>query len=106
VAKHLDSSTTRINLNVKQMNMRVEKVVKLDKLCQSYDTSSMTPEDFKNRLSEISKGVQDLLKQEEEFSLAQMNRNKEEMAKLVASLGKVNENFKSGTNNDTEEAGS
>jgi hypothetical protein len=88
------------------MNMRVEKVVKLDKLCQSYDTSSMTPEDFKNRLSEISKGVQDLLKQEEEFSLAQMNRNKEEMAKLVASLGKVNENSKSGTNIDTEEAGS
>jgi hypothetical protein len=45
------------------MIMRVEKVVKLDELCQSYDTSPMTPKDFKNRLSEISKGVQDLLKQ-------------------------------------------
>jgi hypothetical protein len=35
-----------------------------------------------------------------------MNRNKEEMAKLVASLGKVNEKFESGTNIDTGEAGS
>jgi hypothetical protein len=87
------------------MHMRIEKVIKLDKLCQSYDTSSMTPEDFKNCLSEISENVQNLLKQEEEFSLAQMNRNKEERAKLVVSLGEVNENFRSGTNIDTGEAG-
>jgi hypothetical protein len=86
------------------MDMRVEKVVKLVKLCQSYDTSSMTSKDFKNCLSEISGKIQNLLEQEEEFSLAQINRNKEEMAKLVASLSEVHENFKSGTNIDTGEA--
>jgi hypothetical protein len=87
------------------MHMRIEKVIKLDKLCQSYDTSLMTPKDFKNCLSEISENIQNLLKQEEEFSLAQMNRNKEERAKLAVSLGEVNENFRSGTNIDTGEAG-
>jgi hypothetical protein len=87
------------------MNMRVEKFVKLVKLCQSYDTSSMTSKDFKECLSEIVEKIQTLLEQEEEFSLVQINRNKEEIVKLAARLGEMRENFKSGTNIDTEEAG-
>jgi hypothetical protein len=86
------------------MDMRVEKVVKLVKLCQSYDTSSMTPKDFKGCLSEIVEKVQDLLEQEEKFSLAQINQNKEMMVNLAASLGEVRENFKSGTNTNGGDA--